>query len=70
MLRVIINDVCVGSGLCVGIAPAHFRLGDDERSRPIEVEVVPDDALLDAAASCPMDAIVVADAATGEPLEL
>ncbi len=68
-MRVSVTDTCVGSGLCIGIAPHHFRLGKDERSQPVDTEVAPDDALLDAAVSCPMEAILVTDAVTGEPVE-
>jgi ferredoxin len=33
MWRVQVNSDCIGSGSCVGIAPARFALGDDNRSR-------------------------------------
>lgn len=51
---------CSGSALCVSIAPDHFTL-DDGISRPVRTEVAPDDAVLDAAQSCPMMAILVRD---------
>jgi ferredoxin len=68
--RITINDTCVGSGLCTGIARSHFRLTDDERSEPVEAVVEPCDAVRDAAASCPMEAILITDADTGEAIEV
>src|SRR5262249_49552939 len=69
MWRVTVNDRCVGSGSCIGIARRHFRLDRDDRSPPVDVEVAPSEAVLDAAASCPMEAILVVDLETDEVLE-
>jgi ferredoxin len=55
--------------MCAGIAAGHFRVGEDYRSHPVNAQIAPDEAVADAAASCPMEAIVVTDAATGERLE-
>ncbi|MFC4148775.1 ferredoxin [Micromonospora mangrovi] len=51
---------CIGSGICAGVAPRHFVLVDG-LSRPVEEQVAPADAVLDAADSCPMEAVVVSD---------
>ncbi|MFE9652071.1 ferredoxin [Micromonospora sp. NPDC006431] len=51
---------CIGSGICAGVAPQHFVLVDG-LSRPLAERIVPADAVLDAAESCPMEAIVVSD---------
>ena len=56
------RDACLGSGLCAGTAPRHFRL-DDGRSRAIREDIEPDDIVLDAADTCPAEAITVDDAA-------
>jgi ferredoxin len=69
MWRVHVNSDCIGSGSCVGIAPTRFELGDDNRSHPIREEIEPDDAVLDAVASCPMEAITVVDTGTGDLVE-
>jgi len=66
MWRVTVNDRCVGSGSCIGIAPRHFRLDDVDQSYAVDTEVAPDDAVLDAAALCPMEAILVIDMETGD----
>ncbi|MER6531776.1 ferredoxin [Streptomyces sp. NPDC001508] len=59
------REVCIGSGICVGIAPDHFdlRLG---RSQPL-TDPVPEGTpqVADAADNCPVEAITVHDAATG-----
>jgi ferredoxin len=67
--RVSVAETCIGSGGCQGVAPAHFVRGDDGNSRVLATEIEPDQAVLDAAASCPMEAITVYDANTGEPIE-
>jgi ferredoxin len=57
---------CIGSGVCVGTSPAHFEL-EQGRSWPVDELVEPDDAVLDAADTCPTEAISVRDQA-GEPV--
>lgn len=59
---------CVGSGMCVGTAAEHFTIEADHRSRALRGEVEPDDAVLDAANCCPMEAITVVDLATDRRL--
>jgi ferredoxin len=59
--------VCAGTGLCLGTAHGRMRL-DGGRARPVEDVITPDDAVTDAAETCPMEAITVRDAATGEVL--
>jgi ferredoxin len=61
------RDTCIGSGMCVGIAPAHFTL-DDGHSRPLAEFIDPADAVLDAAESCPVEAILVRAAGSGKVL--
>ena len=70
MWRVEVNPDCIGSGVCASTAPRHFALGDDNRSHPLAALVPPDDVVLDAAASCPMEAIGVVDAETGEAVDI
>jgi ferredoxin len=54
------RDACLGSGVCAGAAPRHFRL-DAGRSRPIREDIEPDDIVLDVADTCPAEAITVYD---------
>lgn len=60
---------CIGSGMCTAIAPERFEFRDGG-SVPVadDVEQV-DDELLDAADSCPVQAIAVRDRASGEVVE-
>ncbi|MDT5035405.1 MAG: ferredoxin [Micromonosporaceae bacterium] len=59
------GDRCMGSGVCAGVAPGHFRV-DAGTARPLAELIEPDDAACDAAESCPTEAITVRDAATGD----
>lgn len=59
------RDECLGDGLCCDDAPCTFEMDDD-------VAVVKDPAgdtpeeILEAARNCPVDAITLIDADTGE----
>jgi len=61
------SSACIGSGMCAGIAPAHFELVG-HRSRPVRTPVAADEPVLDAAENCPVEAIVVRDGLTGAVL--
>jgi ferredoxin len=64
------QDTCIGSAVCVGTAPGRFALDDRQRSAPAASMIAPDDAVRDAAASCPVEAISLLDADTREPVGL
>ena len=55
---------CVGSGSCAAVAPDRFVLKGGV-SVPIAAELEPDDAVVDAAEFCPVEAIAVTDLAGG-----
>ncbi|WP_211359785.1 ferredoxin [Actinocorallia herbida] len=59
------RSVCIGSGVCAGSVPEHFALRGG-RSTPLHPETAPDDRLIGAADSCPVEAISVIDPMTGE----
>ena len=67
--RVQVGDECIAAGSCIGVAPQRFVLGGDGRSHPTNELIEADEAVLDAVASCPMEAITVHDTQTGEPVE-
>jgi len=48
----------VGAAVCAGVAPEHFRL-ENGVSTPVTTSVEPNNAVLDAAESCPVEAILV-----------
>lgn len=59
---------CLASGICTAMANRHFAIGSDGHSRPIEAEIDADPTVIDAAESCPAEAITVTDLATGAML--
>ena len=58
-MNAIVNDACIGCGLCNGICPEIFSMGDDGLAHGCEF----DEALLDAAQEardgCPVSAISI-----------
>lgn len=61
-MRVSIDgELCAGVGNCVAIAPAIFKLDDENKAAVIAHGSVDDEALMEAAESCPTSAIVVED---------
>lgn len=62
--------ICLSTGICVGTAPGSFEFDADQHSHPRNEIVDPDEAVRDAAASCPVEAIGLVDAETGEPVDL
>ncbi|GAA0358398.1 ferredoxin [Streptomyces blastmyceticus] len=56
------RTVCVGSGLCAATAPDAFRLDAARRSHPVEEETAASEAVLEAAESCPVEAITIRSA--------
>lgn len=65
--RIEVTDDCIVSGSCLGIAPQHFVEGA-ERTEPRSEIVDASEDVLDAANCCPMEAIRVYDAQTGQLL--
>lgn len=61
------RGTCIGSAVCVGTVPSRFKLVDD-KSQPVDEVIEPDDEVIGAAESCPMEAIRVENAQTGEVL--
>jgi ferredoxin len=61
------RGTCIGSAVCVGTVPNRFVL-NGAAAQPIEDEIDPDEAVIDAAQSCPMEAIRVVEVASGKVL--
>lgn len=52
------QDVCIGCGSCVAIAPKHFKINDDGKSEVIvEFREADEDIIKEAITSCPVQAI-------------
>lgn len=58
------RTTCLGSGMCIGVAPGHFALVDG-LSSPRHEKAPPDTAVVEAAESCPVEAILITTADSG-----
>jgi ferredoxin len=62
------HQTCVGNAMCESIAPAVFRLNENRQSEVVNPEGDTEEKILEAAENCPVSAIFVEDAETGERL--
>ena len=62
------HQVCVGNAMCESIAPNVFRLNDNRQSEAVDPNADSVEKILEAAENCPVSAIFVEDAETGERL--
>jgi len=68
-LRVRVDHLlCVGNAMCETFAPNVFRLNEDRQSEAVNPADDSEEKILEAAENCPMSAIIVEDAETGEQL--
>jgi len=59
-LRVKVDrDLCIGVSNCVAFAPTVFKLDEENKAVVLDPSSVDDDTLLEAAESCPENAIIV-----------
>ena len=62
------RQVCVGNAMCEAIAPKVFRLDENRQSEAVDPAGDTEAKILEAAENCPVSAIVVEDAESGERL--
>ncbi len=55
------RDLCIGVSNCVAFAPTVFKLDDENKAVVLDPSSVDEDTLLEAAESCPENAIIVED---------
>jgi ferredoxin len=68
-LRVWVDQtVCVGNAMCEAIATNTFKLNERRQSEAVNPEGDSLEKILEAAENCPVSAIFVEDAETGERL--
>ena len=68
-LRIAVDHaVCVGNAMCAATAPGVFEHDENRQSVPVDPEGDSCEVILEAAANCPVSAITVEDADTGERL--
>lgn len=53
------QDLCVGCGLCVNIAPEVFSMSDDKAAVIAAVPADAEEKVKEAAESCPVEAIFI-----------
>ncbi|MFL5733311.1 MAG: ferredoxin [Chloroflexia bacterium] len=58
---------CIGAGNCVNIAPTAFQLDEESVAYLVDPNSVDDQTLLEAAESCPTNAIYL-DTEDGKPV--
>ena len=62
------HTACVGNAMCETIATKSFRLNENRQSEAIDPPADDEATILEAAENCPVSAIFVEDADTGERL--
>jgi ferredoxin len=62
------RSVCIGSAQCVHHAPDAFRLDTGMQSHPVEPGTDANEKILEAAESCPVEAIMITLLESGEPV--
>ena len=55
------RDLCIGVSNCVAIAPTVFKLDEERKAIILEPSSVDEQTLMDAAESCPENAIIIED---------
>ena len=55
------RELCIGVGNCVAIAPTAFKLDEENKAVVLDPSSVDDQTLMEAAESCPENAIIVED---------
>lgn len=63
------DDICVGNAMCRAVAGSVFVAAENGQSVVADQDAAPLEAILEAAANCPVGAISVEDAETHEHLE-
>jgi ferredoxin len=55
------RDLCIGISNCVAVAPTVFQLDAENKAVVLDVSSVTEKKILEAAESCPQNAIIVED---------
>lgn len=55
------RDLCIGIGNCVAFAPSVFELDAESKAVVLDPSSVDESTLLEAAKSCPEQAIIIED---------
>lgn len=60
------HELCIGSGMCVSTAPTDFQLNTARQAVPSTPHHDPSETVLAAAEGCPVEAIILTLADSGE----
>ncbi|MER7764767.1 ferredoxin [Streptomyces sp. NPDC097619] len=60
------RGVCIGSGMCVTLAPEGFALDSARQSHPVAPDTEASEPVLTAAEGCPVEAILITLRDSGE----
>ena len=55
------RELCIGVENCVALAPTAFEFDEENKAAVLDPSSIDDDTLLEAAESCPENAIIVED---------
>jgi len=55
------RELCIGISNCVAVAPTVFQLDSSNKAAVLDIKSVDAPTLLEAAKSCPQNAIIVED---------
>lgn len=55
------RDLCTGVSNCVAVAPTVFKLDEERKAVVLDPSSVDDDTLMEAAESCPENAVIIED---------
>ncbi len=61
MKIVVDREKCIGAASCIAVAPDVFELDDENKAVVKNAKGADDQTILDAAKSCPTEAIIVYD---------
>ena len=68
-LKIVVNEEeCIGDGLCAQEAPGTFEMNDDDKAVVLNPPTDDEETIIEAASSCPVDAITVTDEESGKQL--
>ncbi|MEU8032668.1 ferredoxin [Streptomyces sp. NPDC049099] len=62
------RSLCIGSAQCLHQAPHAFRLDPARQSHPVDPDPDAAEPILEAAESCPVEAILITLLESGEPV--
>lgn len=55
------QDLCIGAASCVAVAPTVWQLNSNGKAEFVDADSVSDDMQMQAAKSCPVNAIIIKD---------